>query len=346
MTPAFDWGNDRAVKSASLDEINNALGNIVGASSLKNMTKKLMQVSVSVSDHFVGRKETIDLVLASLVSGVPMVLMGEPGLAKSAIVNKIVEVCGGSRNEGEYFEYLLTSHTMPENIFGPPDLKELREGNIHTNTAGMLPKASVAFLDEVFRGSPHILNTLLSVINERKFFNGKDTDKVPLIGVIGASNDLTSNPELDAFVDRFPVRHWMKSVMMGSGDKAVQLMKKSLAANNGTGSEDGALSFSLNHLRACRIYVDRVAADQVNKDEFNTYSDAFCRMKQQFTLSDRSFSAIFRMGCAYDIVRYGELKGMGPTELLKHVARDSDGAKRSMELIEKLMPSGGVGGTV
>ena len=341
--PQFDFGDSKKVASATLDELNDALANCSELSQLKNVAKELRRVADAVSEVYVGRRETVDLVLASLVSGVPMVLMGEPGLAKSAIVNKVVDVCGGSREKGDYFEYLLTSHTMPENIYGPPDLSELKNGNIRTNTEKMLPTASVAFLDEVFRGSPAILNTLLSVINERKFFNGRSTDDVPLIGVIGAANDLTSNPELNAFVDRFPVRHWMESVL--SGDTSKLLMEKSLKANTSK-AKPASQESSLNALRVCRVYVDRVAVDQINQDGFNTYSDAFRRMKNEYWLSDRSFSAIFRMGCAFDIVRYGEPRGHGPTELLKHVALDKGRVKVSTDIIEKLLSGRGVGGTV
>ena len=45
-------------------------------------------------------------------------------------------------------------------------------GVVETQTAGMLPEAEVAFLDEVFLGSTAILNTLLGVLNERTFRRG------------------------------------------------------------------------------------------------------------------------------------------------------------------------------
>ena len=46
---------------------------------------------------------------------------------------------------------------------------------------GYLPSASVAFIDEVFKANSAILNTLLTILNERLFDNGADRVRVPLV---------------------------------------------------------------------------------------------------------------------------------------------------------------------
>ena len=58
---------------------------------------------------------------------------------------------------GHYFEYLIGRFTEPSEIFGPINLRKLKEGVVETETTGMLPEAEVVFLDEVFLGStgPH-----------------------------------------------------------------------------------------------------------------------------------------------------------------------------------------------
>ncbi|MCP4654281.1 MAG: AAA domain-containing protein, partial [bacterium] len=81
-----------------------------------------------------------------------------------------------------------------------------REGRYHVSTAGMLPEAEVAFLDEVFQASSAILNTLLTLVHERRFHNGPKMDQVPLITLFGASNSLPDDPTLRAFSDRFVLR--------------------------------------------------------------------------------------------------------------------------------------------
>uniref|UniRef100_UPI0020255D4D AAA family ATPase n=1 Tax=Frankia sp. CiP1_Cm_nod1 TaxID=2897160 RepID=UPI0020255D4D len=102
---------------------------------------------------------------------------------------------------------LLTRFTEPAELFGPIDIRRLQtEGVYQVNTAGMLPEADIAFLDEVFQGSSAILNTLLTLINERTFHNGTQAVGANLITLLGASNDIPDDPVLAAFSDRFLLR--------------------------------------------------------------------------------------------------------------------------------------------
>jgi MoxR-like ATPase len=55
----------------------------------------------------------------------------------------------------------------------------------------------VAFLDEVFKANSSILNTLLTVLNERAFDNGDKRVACPLACVVAASNELPESEELE-----------------------------------------------------------------------------------------------------------------------------------------------------
>ena len=70
----------------------------------------------------------------------------------------------------------------------------------------MLPEARIAFLDEVFQGSSAILNTLLTLINERTYYNGRTNLAAKLVTLVGSSNDIPDDPVLAAFSDRFLLR--------------------------------------------------------------------------------------------------------------------------------------------
>ena len=110
------------------------------------------------------------------------------------------------RLEGNEFSYLLTRFTEPSELFGPFDIRKLRAGDLVTNTEGMLPEASLVFLDELLNANSAILNSLLTVLNERVFRRGRETRPLPLLMVVGASNHLPEDDALCALFDRFLVR--------------------------------------------------------------------------------------------------------------------------------------------
>ncbi len=159
----------------------------------------------SASRGLVEREALVELVALSAAAGEHLLVIGPPGTAKSEAVRRVARALGGN-----YFEYLLGRFTEPSEIFGPVDLRRLREGVVETETAGMLPEAELAFLDEVFLGSTAILNTLLGLLNERMFRRGHTRLKVPLRVCVGASNAIPDDESLAAFADRFLVRAFLE----------------------------------------------------------------------------------------------------------------------------------------
>lgn len=150
---------------------------------------------------FVGKDEVIDLLGISLVAGENLFILGPPGTAKSALVQEL-----SRRIDGQVFDYLLTRFTEPNELFGPFDIRKLREGELVTNTEGMLPEAAFVFLDELWNANSAILNSLLMVLNERVFRRGRETRKLPTLMVVGASNRLPEEDSLQALFDRFLLR--------------------------------------------------------------------------------------------------------------------------------------------
>jgi MoxR-like ATPase len=150
---------------------------------------------------FVGKDEVIDLLGICLVGGENLFILGPPGTAKSALVNQLA-----ARLEGKTFDYLLTRFTEPNELFGPFDIRKLRDGELLTNTEGMLPEASLVFLDELLNANSAILNSLLVALNERVFRRGKETRPLAALMFVGASNHLPEDDALHALFDRFLLR--------------------------------------------------------------------------------------------------------------------------------------------
>jgi len=169
--------------------------------------KRLNHVKRVLKDTFVDRDLAVDLLVLASVSREHVLLIGEPGTAKTDLVTRYAELV-----DARHFHYLLTRFTEPSELFGPLDLEAFQRGTFHIRTDGMLPEAQIAFLDEVFQGSSAILNTLLTLVNERLFHNGAVRQPTPLITLIGASNQLPDDPWLQAFADRFVLRLQLDAV--------------------------------------------------------------------------------------------------------------------------------------
>jgi MoxR-like ATPase len=172
---------------------------------LKTKLKDLRDV---LSRDLIERDTPIRLTLLAALSGEHLLLLGPPGTAKSELARRLKLAFDG----GNYFERLLTRFSVPEELFGPLSIKALEEDRYERLTSRYLPTATVAFIDEVFKANSAILNSLLTLLNEREFDNGVKRDKTPLSCVVGASNELPEGEELDALYDRFLLRYQVMPV--------------------------------------------------------------------------------------------------------------------------------------
>jgi MoxR-like ATPase len=148
------------------------------------------------------RATEVRLALLGALAGEHILLIGPPGTAKSELARRLHRVFEGA----PYFERLLTRFSTPEELFGPLSLKALEDDRYERLTAGFLPTAGIAFLDEVFKANSAILNALLTLLNEREFDNGTGRTRTPLVSVIAASNEVPADEALQAFHDRFLLR--------------------------------------------------------------------------------------------------------------------------------------------
>jgi MoxR-like ATPase len=165
------------------------------------MSKQIQQLRPDLTARFPERKDVIDGAVTAVLAGEHVLLLGPPGTAKSALARAIAQAFGGV-----YFERLLTKFSTPEELFGAISLKALEQDRFVRVVTGKLPEAEFAFVDEVFKANSAILNSLLSLVNERMFHNDGQPVACPLVTMFGASNELPEGKELEALFDRFLLR--------------------------------------------------------------------------------------------------------------------------------------------
>lgn len=181
---------------------------------------KIAKIRDELKSRFVERDEQIDGTICAILSKQHLFMVGPPGTAKSMLTDEICRRIEGA----DYFQWLLTKFSTPEEIFGPISLKALENDEYKRITNNKLPEAHIAFLDEIFKANSAILNSLLTLVNERKYHNNGTPVDVPLQSLFGASNELPEGEELGALYDRFMLRYVIPYIADDSDFKQMMLM--------------------------------------------------------------------------------------------------------------------------
>ena len=249
---------------------------------------KISNLITAISRGLFEREHIVANVLLAVIAGQSVFLYGVPGTAKSLIARRI----SLAFKDAKHFEYLMQRFSTPDEVFGPVDIKELKEGRYIRKIEGYLPSANFAFLDEIFKSSPAILNTLLTIINEKIFRNdGKDV-KVPLHALIAASNETPAQGSgLEALYDRLnmrllvePLKEWdnFKNLIEGkfeeanvSDDEKITLDELNLITNGAK-----AVKFSPQSLEAIKEIRENIEKLNVKNDQDDS-SDPYQQSRQE-----------------------------------------------------------------
>jgi len=241
----------------------------------------LQALRADLVSRFPEREAVVDGALCALLAGEHVLLLGPPGTAKSALVRALVQSI-----QGRYFEQLLTKFSTPEELFGPISLKALENDAFTRVVTGKLPEAEVAFVDEVFKANSAILNSLLTLLNERVFHNGGPPMQCPLVSLFAASNELPEGKELEALFDRFLLRFEVSYLLRRSNFRSVLTAPK----------HAGAARLDMAMLRAAQQDVEQVRVTDATVDALMDIRDG---MKPEgLVASDRRWVKSLRLAQA------------------------------------------------
>lgn len=253
---------------------------------------KLQNFRVSLNNAHLEREHIIDGLLATLISKQNAFLLGRPGTGKSDLIRSI---CSGI--EGiNYFGYLLSPTTDPSELFGPVAVTKLLKDEYTRDVDGYLPSAHVAFLDELFRGSSAILNSLLTILNERTFNNGKHNIKTPIQSIVAATNSWPTEESLQAFGDRFLFRPTVDGLQKPSSLKKLDGWALGLADRPSV-----PVHLTLDELSELQNEAESIKVDE-------GFLEKFCNVismldQRDITISDRRRIQILKFLKAWAIVQ-------------------------------------------
>ncbi len=181
--------------------------------SIMPILNRFQAMETEICGHLLGHDEAVRIACLALLSRQHLVLLGPPGTGKSYLMELLAERIAPATGGGlSTFVYLMTRQTKPDELFGPVSVQGLKHDQYRRVTSSMLPEVELAFLDEVVKSNSAILNSLLTLMNERKFDNGGVRHSVPLISLFGASNEMPQGDDLGALFDRFLLRGIMEYV--------------------------------------------------------------------------------------------------------------------------------------
>ena len=252
-------------------------------------------------------KETaVKLGLLTALAGESMFMLGAPGCAKSMITRRIKEAFKADDKDGvNYFETLLNQFTTPEEVFGNISLKALngelpdehgvKKEEYRRLTEGMLPEADIAFLDEIWKASPAILNTLLTIVNERKFHNGSKVMNVPLKALFAASNELPAKGKgLEALYDRFIFR--LPVDFIKNEDDFFEMIDQPSHEDFKLNDEDKKLLISNTELKEWAKEIDKVSLSEVSKHVISAIRKEMTLLNDGMSEEDIKNGELFEVG--------------------------------------------------
>ncbi|WP_423792601.1 AAA family ATPase [Methanocaldococcus indicus] len=263
----------------------------------------LQKIREELNNYFIERREEIDIALTSLLCSEHTIFLGNPGTAKSQLIRAI-----SSHFNAKYFEKLITRFTTEDELFGPLSIKELKDNDRFVRkTDNYLPTAEIAFLDEVFKANSSILNSLLTIINERIYHNGDRIEKVPLISLFSASNELPEENELLAFYDRFLFRKVVRNIK--AFDDLMKLLDLSEEYKPKT-------KMSIDELKNLQKEVEKVDISSIKKDIINI---KFALENEGITISDRRLKKSVKAVKSYAYLNGKDKADVNDLDILRHI---------------------------
>lgn len=284
---------------------------------------KLLLIRDELNDIYIERDHIVDDAMVALIVGQSMLLLGPPGTGKSAFVN---ELCSRIVNS-EFFAWLMNRTSDPAEILGPFSLKAMEKDRFLRKTEGKLPTATIAFLDEIFKCNEPTLNILLSILNEKIFYNDGKAIPVPLISLFAASNETPEDDSLNALYDRLVFRIWVDYVKDPANKQ--KMYENYISKRNGNQIAKTHTTITLDELKALQVKAGLCSVDKNMYKVFIKLINVLA--KDGIKISDRRQNECFKLMQGHAVYKGRGMVVLDDLIVLKHVLWEK---KEDIEKIE------------
>lgn len=203
----------------------------------------------------------------------------------------------------KYFETLLNAYTTPDEVFGNVSLKglngelpECKDKEVYRRlTEGMLPEADIAFLDEIWKANSTILNSLLTIVNERKFHNGNEVKDVPLKALFTASNELPAKGQgLEALYDRLILR--LVVSFINDENNFFEMVNAPSSSEFELSDEEKKLQIANAELKEWKEKIDAISLSDAAKSVISAIRKELAARNEAMSEDDKQNGELFEVG--------------------------------------------------
>lgn len=258
----------------------------------------------TLSEGLYEKEEAVRLALLTAIAGESIFFLGDPGCAKSMIARRIVKAFKADGDDKvKYFETLLNAYTTPDEVFGNVSLKglngelpECKDKEVYRRlTEGMLPEADIAFLDEIWKANSTILNSLLTIVNERKFHNGNEVKDVPLKALFTASNELPAKDlGLEALYDRLILR--LVVSFIDDESNFFEMVDAPSSSEFELSDEEKKLQISNAELKEWKGKIDAISLSDASKSVISAIRKELAARNEAMSEDDKQNGELFEVG--------------------------------------------------
>lgn len=178
------------------------------------MNKKTEKNVIEINTNLINKKEVFKMLALAHSTGLPILLIGSPGVGKTKIVLDYAKSWIKENFIDKVFILETDEGTKSSEIKGIPDMESIfKENKYKLNTP--IVDSDVIIVNEIDKASSNIRNSLLGIMNERILFNGKEKLDCNWKLFIGTCNEIPKEEVNSPFWDRFILKYEVSRVSAG-----------------------------------------------------------------------------------------------------------------------------------